>query len=414
MTYDNWEQSTPPSWIFIIAVGFAAMALSICSVLLSTSFGFQLGTNLALQVVFAVMLASIAIAEFFSANVIRNGYQNKKMGSIITGLWCLVGGVGFSIIAGQASIQKSIDEHVSQRRMASDAYQAALKEREIARQKASSLAVSESEYSQASQMLSQLRTQKETFENEPAQNSNDNNAGFTIGSKVIGQCDKGKQGFYQRKYCQTYTSYSSQIELLKVTIARWQKYQAALDYANMLESKTLPTATKEAQLPGIVALSLVLGVAAEKLGATVFLSLAIFCELTAVLLWGLWGDLRQQAKMYEEMRKHVFTRNVSPPEYKQHTQSVTSVSLANTIKAEKKEDKQVVSEHTQNTNWTEKLVNTFDAIKKDLQNKALNNLSFQNLQKRYKVNQKEAKSLREALVTSNFARYDDTRKLVII
>lgn len=50
----------------------------------------------------------------------------------------------------------------------------------------------------------------------------------------------------------------------------------------------------------------------------------------------------------------------------------------------------------------------------DLKNRNINNLSFCSLQKRYRVTQQQARVLRDQLVNDNFARYDSTKKLVII
>lgn len=282
-----------PSWGLQASTGLAAGILSLCSVTLSISFGVMLGSSVIFSIIFALLLGGVAIGEFISAGHLSLAIKNRDTPSLAGALWLLIGGVIVSILAGQSALQQSVDEAMSERRMQSDVYQSAIREREVAKKKVADLIVSENQATQATKLLNSLQAEKSTYLASPAKNSREQRAG-TIGTRV-GDCTG--TSYYVSKYCGKIRTINSQIVNHQGILNRYATYQNANSHLDKIMSTPLPKATADATLPGIAALSLVLGLDPERAGANIFLFLAVFCEISAIILWYLWGRTRNVQPM---------------------------------------------------------------------------------------------------------------------
>ena len=358
----------------------SAMGLALCSCALSISFGVILGHSLFLKFIFGVILLCVAIAEFVSAFYLARAWTSGHVVKIGLAGWLLLGGIAVSVICGQATLQQSLDAAQQERRIQSDVYQAAMAQRESAAEKVASLSIDEAQAMAAINTLDAIGGEdgeKETYLALPATNRKDQGAG-TIGSRV-GDC--AGTGYYVRKYCGKVRLFDQQMKESKAIVAKWNEYQSAKTHLASLESKPLPTGAKESQLPGISALALVLKADGEEVGAVIFLSLAIFTETSAIILFFFLGSLVQSPTQND------YTAYVVQP---QSTQAPKTPVLG-----------------VQNADVYQQIIN-------DIQAKRLPNGSYRTLMNMYRLNQDQATNVRLRLVNDGKAKLNRRQEIDFI
>lgn len=360
----------------------SAMGLALCSCALSISFGVILGHGLFLKFIFGITLLCVAIAEFVSAFYLAKAWISGHVVKIGLAGWLLIGGIAVSVICGQATLQQSLDAAQQERRIQSDVYQAAMAQRESAAEKVASLSIDEAQALAATSALTTLVTKKEDYLASRATNMGGKNAG-TIGARV-GDC--AGTGYYARKYCGKVRSFDQQMNESKAIVAKWNEYQSAKAHLASLESKPLPIGAKESQLPGISALALVLKADGEEVGAVIFLSLAIFTETSAIILFFFLGSSVQPPTQNDYTTYNTQPHVVQP----QSTQAPKTPVLG-----------------VQNADVYQQIVN-------DIQAKRLPNGSYRTLMNKYSLNQNQAEKMRLQIISDGFGRLNRRNEIEFV
>jgi hypothetical protein len=270
----------------------SAFGLAVCSGGLSISFGLTLADSLPLKFVFGFMLLSLAVAEFIAAFFLTKAWHSRQVIKIVLAIYLMLGGLAVSVLCGQATLQQSLDTAQQTRRLQSDVYQAAVAQRQQAAEKVAALSIDETQAVAAKNALTTLETEKQAYLASAATNSRGQSAG-TIGVRV-GDCLG--TSYYIKKYCGKIRTLDSQIRAAKATVDKWNAYKSAKAHLDDLESKPLPNAVKDAQLPGINALALILEADGENVGAILFFLLAVFLETAAIILFVFLGTDSTAAK----------------------------------------------------------------------------------------------------------------------
>jgi hypothetical protein len=269
----------------VVFTGCAGLAIAACSFALSVSYGFTMGSSSSLlSLVFAMIFGAISIAEFVSAYWLERWLSSRNAFLFLIASVLMAVGVMTSIIAGQALIASKIDEVKSQRVMASDAYQAAVAQRNHANARAEQLAISDLEYEQAVQQ---------------AQRANQ------MGKKIIAQANRSYSNCsaWPHELCSQIANYETktnelnqklsshfhQLQQAQLVINRYHQYQAANQRAQELLEIPLPNAT-QAQLPHVKWLSAVTGVDPDLLEARLYITLAIIAEFVGLMLLFFYGE----------------------------------------------------------------------------------------------------------------------------
>jgi hypothetical protein len=264
----------------------SGMGLAVCSGGLSVSFGITLGHGIVLKFMFALMLLSLAVAEFIAAFYLAKAWHSRQIIKILLAGYLLLGGITISVICGQATLQHSLDAAQQTRRLQSDTYQAAVAQRKQAASKVAALSIDENQAVAARKALSALETEKQAYLAKSATNSRGQGAG-TIGARV-GDCTG--TSYYVNKYCGKLRTLDSQHRSAKLTVDKWNQYQNAKAHLEELESKPLPTGAKDDQLPGIAAIALMLETDGEHVGAVIFFFFAVFAEIAGIILFFFYGS----------------------------------------------------------------------------------------------------------------------------
>ena len=90
------------------------------------------------------------------------------------------------------------------------------------------------------------------------------------------------------------------IEKEQAILSQFNQYQNAKSYLETLQNQPLPATVKaDATLPGIRALAIVLSISSEIVASHVFLFLAVFGELSSIILFYLWGASRLERALLE-------------------------------------------------------------------------------------------------------------------
>ena len=276
--------------------GLAAFMMVFCSIGLSIGFALSLSTSMFIGVLFVSLFTGFCIAEFTASFHLAKAWNDGRIGLVAASVFLLVGGAVISIIAGQALIATKVDEAQSRRLQASEAYQSALKERQMAQEQMKNLALDNSVVTQAQQQLARFENQLAnlTSQKERALQVRD-----TCPSNYLEKCIKPAN--------QTLAALDQKISVTesailkeKTILDQFEKYQRAKSYAAELSNQPLPpNAVTDSVLPGIRALSIVLNIPTEIVGAHVFLFLAIFGELGGIILFYLWGASRLERAVVE-------------------------------------------------------------------------------------------------------------------
>ncbi len=269
----------------VVFTGCAGLAIAACSFALSVSYGFTMGSSSQLlSLVFAMIFGAISIAEFVSAYWLERWLSSRNAFLFLVAGVLMAVGVMTSIIAGQALIASKIDEVKSQRVMASDAYQAAVAQRDNAMNLAQQLAISDSEYQTA------VAAAKRAHERGKQMISTSNSSYSDCSAWPHALCSQ--VGAYKTKtnqLNQQLSSYFNEFQQTQLVIERYNQYQAANQRAKELLENPLPSAT-QAELPHVKWLSAVTGVDPELLEARLYITLAIIAEFVGLMLLFFYGE----------------------------------------------------------------------------------------------------------------------------
>jgi hypothetical protein len=269
--------------------GLGAFMMALCSIGLSIGFSLSLATSIFIGILFVSLFTGFCIAEFTASFHLAKAWADGRLGRVVAAIFLLVGGATISIIAGQALIATKVDEAQAKRLQASEAYQSALKERQTAQEQVKNLAIDGSIVTQAKQKLAQFETSLAELTTQKNQAIQARNA---CPHNYLSKCIKPAN--------QAIADLESKIEVLKSSMSKEQtlinqfnQYQSAKSYSDNLSNQSLPpNVINDSTLPGIKALSIVLGIPTEVVGAHVFLFLAVFGELGGIILFYLWGASR--------------------------------------------------------------------------------------------------------------------------
>jgi hypothetical protein len=383
----------------------SAFGLAVCSGGMSISFGLTLADSMPLKFVFGLMLLSLAVAEFVAAYFLAKAWNSRQVIKIILAIYLMLGGLAVSVLCGQATLQQSLDTAQQTRRLQSDVYQAAVAQRKKAAEKAAALSIDETQALAAQNALTALSHEKQAYLAKPATNSRGQSAG-TIGVRV-GDCTG--TSFYVKKYCGKIRTLDSQIRDAKATVDKWNAYKNAKAHLDDLESKPLPNAVKEAELPGISAIALILETDGEHVGAILFFCLAVFVETAALILVVFLGS--------DSAAKSASGVSTTPPYIvAQPQQQVAQAGRVSTtpphIVPQPQQQSQV---ETLSESLPQNAVpKVYQQVVDDIQAKKLRNCSFRTLMNRYGVNQNQATVIRLKLVEEGKAKFNRRHELDLL
>jgi hypothetical protein len=276
--------------------GLGAFMMALCSIGLSIGFSLSLATSIFIGVLFVSLFTGFCIAEFTASFHLAKAWSDGRLGRVTAAIFLLVGGAAISIIAGQALIATKVDEAQAKRMQASETYQLALNERQAAQQQVKNLAMDGSIVAQAKDKLAQFEATIATLQMKRNQAQTQLNA---CPPSYLTKCInplKSEIASIDDKI----SVLSGGVEKEKAILAQFKQYQSAKSYSDNLAGQTLPpSVVTDSVLPGIKALSIVLGIPAEVVGAHVFLFLAVFGELGGIILFYLWGASRLERALLE-------------------------------------------------------------------------------------------------------------------
>jgi hypothetical protein len=428
----------------------SALGLAVCSGGLSISFGLTLADGMPLKFVFGLMLLSLAVAEFVAAYYLAKAWQSGRVIKIVLAIYLMLGGLAVSVLCGQATLQQSLDTAQQTRRLQSDVYQAAVAQRKQAAEKVAALSIDEAQALAAQNALTALSHEKQAYLAKPATNSRGQSAG-TIGVRV-GDCLG--TSYYIKKYCGKIRTLDSQIREAKATVDKWNAYKNAKAHLDDLESKPLPNAVEEAQLPGINALALILEADGEHVGAVLFFLLSVFVETAALILFVFLGNeftvkkvegvsatppyivaqpqlksqVAPQAGMVSTIAPYIVPQSqqqVAQAEGVSTTppyivpQSQQQVAQAEGVSTTPPYIVVAQSQQSQVATLSESLpknavLKVYQQVVDDIHAKKLRNCSFRMLMNKYGVNQNQATVIRLKLVEDGKAKFNRRHELDLV
>jgi len=269
--------------------GLGAFMMALCSIGLSIGFSLSLATNIFIGVLFVSLFTGFCIAEFTASFHMAKAWADGRLGRVGAAVFLLIGGAGISIIAGQALIAEKVDEAQAKRMQTNQTYQLALEDRKAAQAQVKNLAVDGSIVAQAKDKLAQFESTIAALQIKRNQAQTQLNA---CPPSYLTKCInplKDEISLIDDKI----SVLNSSVEKEKSILAQFKQYQSAKSFSDNLAGQTLPpSVVTDSALPGIKALSIVLGIPTEVVGAHVFLFLAIFGELGGIILFYLWGASR--------------------------------------------------------------------------------------------------------------------------
>ena len=392
--------------------GIAAFLLAGSSVALSIGFAIVLSFHPILTVVFVSMFAGFALVEFISSFHLSRAWNQRRIGGVFFSIWMMIGGVAISILAGQSLLQIAESNAKAERLKQNAEYEAFLARKEYANTRVQELAITDSEVSAAKSALATLLPERERVQS------------------ILDKCPKNYITACIKPNTAKLEALDEKIAIQNAVIKRGNEYQAARQVANELNSTPIdavPGANESS--PGIEALALVLRSEAKVVGAFIFLALAIFCELSALIAFYLWGQSRFERSFAGE---HGYTHSVwrdgytpiqtttqKPPKpietrVPDSTHSVCKDVQKPIQEAEKPIKTQENDTHSVLTDSDEndELMGIFEKVKTDIENGQMDNPSFKRLQSTYKVSQKQAGVIRDMLLNAKLAVKDKSGQLV--
>ena len=276
--------------------GLGAFLLAFCSVGLSIGFALSLSTSFFIGVLFVSLFAGFCVAEFTASFHLAKAWNDRKVGLVVAAGWLLVGGVLISIIAGQAMIAQKVEEAEAKRLQASEAYQQALQARKQAEEQVKRLAIDNRLVTQAQEKLARFESNLAALQAQQEQVVQRRNA---CPPNHLTKCinpANSEIATLDTKLSLT----QGAIEKEQAILSQFNQYQNATSYLETLQNQPLPATVKaDATLPGIRALAIVLSISSETVASHMFLFLAVFGELSSIILFYLWGASRLERALVE-------------------------------------------------------------------------------------------------------------------
>jgi hypothetical protein len=281
--------------VVVLGTGIAGILLASASLFLSTSFGWNMGGNHAfLPYVFALVFLAISIAEFVSTYWLGHFLQRVNATFFLIACVLMIVGVGTSILAGQALVASQVDQQKQARLYASDAYQSAQQQRENAHNRVAQLAVNEQAYHSAQSEIDTALSNAQSLISGNSVYSDCSQFPSALCNPIANYFSKTRELNAQLKPLQ------DSIKSNQAIIAQYQDFIAAKELANELNAEPLPQAVKNANLPHIIWLSDLTGVAPNIIEAKLYVSLAVISEFCALVLLFFYGlALRQDSPQYK-------------------------------------------------------------------------------------------------------------------
>ncbi len=188
-------------------------------------------------------------------------------------------------------IAQKVDEAEAKRMQSSAAYQQSLQARETVQERVKALVLDQNTVNESKASLTQLQSELAALIEQRAQTTQRREACPTNWfTKCINPANAAIKQLDEKL-----AIVQSAVEREKAIIGQFNNYQSAKTYASELNNQPLPTAAKEdATLPGIRALSTVLALPVETVASHVFLFLAVFGEISSIILFYLWGASRHE------------------------------------------------------------------------------------------------------------------------
>jgi hypothetical protein len=406
--------------------GISAFLLAGSSVALSIGFAIVLSFHPILTVVFVSMFCGFALVEFISSFHLSRAWNQRRIGGVMFSIWMMIGGVAISILAGQSLLQIAESNAKAERLKKNAEYEAFLARKEYANQRVQELAITDSEVQTAKTALATLLVERERVQ------------------KLLDACPRNHITLCIKPNTTKLSAIEEKIANQNAVIKRGNEYQAARQVANELNSTPIdavPGANESS--PGIEALALVLRSEAKVVGAFIFLALAIFCELSALIAFYLWGQSRFERSVSD---KKVYEYYYSPPpqpmavpangipkhEISQQNDNVDGEPHANgraqseaglEPNSHSNDDETHANGIPQNDEThangshsvaqNDKEIALYDRLEKGVKDGELTNLSFPKLREYLGIkNNSLIGKLRDRLVLNGLAVYDSTRKCI--
>lgn len=389
--------------------GISAFLLAGSSVALSIGFAIVLSFHPILTVVFVAMFAGFALVEFISSFHLSRAWNQRRIGGVFFSIWMMIGGVAISILAGQSLLQIAESNAKAERLKQNQEYEAFLARKEYANQRVQELAITDSEVQTAKTALATLLPERERVQT------------------TLDNCPKNYLTLCIKPNTTKLEAIDEKIATQNAVIKRGNDYQAARQVANELNStpiEAVPGANESS--PGIEALALVLRSEAKVVGAFIFLALAIFCELSALIAFYLWGQSRFERSFSGDGRVYEYYRQPMPMAAPKN--EISEKTHANGIPQSEAvlEPKQPPDESTTHANGihqndethangiqNDKEVILYEKLEKGVTEKELTNLSYPNIRQYLGIkNNSLVGKLRDKLVLNGLAVYDSTRKCI--
>lgn len=245
-----------------------------------------------------------------------------------------------------------------------------------------------------------LEKQRNSILHGPVQNSLGTNVGTL--DKMTSGCTQ--ENWYSRKYCGQLTEIDNKISELDERINGYGLYVSATKHrdaamANLTELN--PASVEQAHHPVFIMLATIMATTAHNVKAWFLLLTSFVLEALASLLFYLRASLSQSEN---EKKTDSSWRNDS------NAHNVLSNATKSTQNVLNETQKPIETQATDNTQNV--LMGVFDRIRADIRNGFLDNPSFKNLQKGYKLTQKQAGSIRDMLLNDKVVVKDSTGKLI--
>ena len=393
--------------------GVAAFMLSGASVSLSIAFALILAFNPIMSLVFVIMFAGFALIEFIAAFHLAKNWNQGRIGGVMFSLFMLIGGISISILAGQSVL------HIAEEKAAKEAMvKSAEYDRFLARQQAAN-----DEVKRIAIAPALVTTAKSNFVRLEGELGGLNNKLITLQAKLdncprnyFKNCINPTQGQIDRTN-QKMTQVQGKFAKAQAIISQNNDFLAAKSIANELNAKSFSEEFDSNANKGIDALAVVLEASSEVVSAYAFLYLAIFCELSAIIAFYLWGQSRYERVLMMGNGRIFDTHSVwSEPQNLMKTRQNTTTDNTHSVRTEPpqpiKTPQEDTTKSTHNVQDLDFLNLVFAVVKNDVSLGNLKNPSFKNLQRKYHVTQAQAGKIRNMLLKEKVCVSDKNNQLV--
>ena len=274
--------------------GVAAFMLSGASVSLSITFALVLAFNPIMALVFVIMFSGFALVEFIASFHLSKNWNQGRVGGVFFSLWLLIGGISISILAGQGILHVAEEKAAKEAMLKSNEYERFLTRQQEANAEVKRLAIAPALVTKAKSDLSRLENERSGL----------NNKLITLQAKL----DNCPHNYFKNCIDPTQAQIDRTTALLAGVQGDITKSQAIIEQQNsFLAVKALADELNTTSFAeefdsnankGIDALAIVLNTESEIVSAYAFLYLAIFCELSAIIAFYLWGQSRFERILY--------------------------------------------------------------------------------------------------------------------